>query len=464
MASQVEELLRYVDDARQARHRECVHLLSKMTPHLQAVLPVERRLDPYLKWRFNVFNYLREDELGLSRVIADLLDPHAEHGQGTSFLNALLDAFPETQGRFDQLRAANSIRVATERWTTTGRRIDITVDIPLAKGPFCLAFENKPYASDQDRQVKAYLEYLDEQYGTRFLLVYLPPVHREPDEASLPQVDRMRWQGHFKVMPYTGGDESLEGWLATCRKLCSAERVSSFLRDAELFCRQRFGESTMTTNPDTRFIREYLFDNPSHLRAALAIHEAWPLVRAEVCERFLEHLRDNVEARLKKVPPDFGDDFHVKCRYSKVKKHRSVLWIYRDAWVRYDDPPPKQDGRSAIVLESYRGSANGWYCGVRNPKPLDQMTETEKERHEELAAALRRRDLSLREDDPGWGPQWKWLPRFEDWYPLVPKLYEECEAGLGPITDCCADQLLDIADRAIPAINEVEVSTSNPVG
>ena len=264
MASQVEELLRSVDDARQARQRECVRLLLKMTPRLQAAKSVERQLDRHLARRFNVFKYLRKNEIGLSRVIADMLDPRAEHGQGTSFLKAMLDAFPETHGRFGRLRAtaANSIKVATERWTTTGRRIDITVDIPSETGRYCLAFENKPYAIDQDSQVKAYLDYLGEQYETRFLLVYLPPVHREPDEASLPQVDRKRWQGHFRVMPYTGGDASLEGWLATCRKLCGADRVRWFLRDAELFCQQRFGESNMMTNPDTRFVREYLIRQP----------------------------------------------------------------------------------------------------------------------------------------------------------------------------------------------------------
>ena len=105
---------------------------------------------------------------------------------------------PKRAGASARLRPTTPIRVATERWTTTDGRIDITVDIPSAAGRFCLAFENKPYAHDQGGQLKAYLEYLGKKYGTRFLLVYLPPVHREPDEASLPQVDRERWHGHFR--------------------------------------------------------------------------------------------------------------------------------------------------------------------------------------------------------------------------------------------------------------------------
>ena len=258
----VTELLRHVDDARQARHGEYERFLTDLTPHLSAASIVERGRDRHLAHRFNVFRYLRQDELGLSRIIADLLDPAAEHGQGASFLEAMLDGLPETRGRFGTLdpkaTADAPIRVRTEHRTTTGRFIDITVDIPTAEGRFCLAFENKPYAHDLDEQLKAYLEYLGERerYGGRFLLVYLPPVHREPDEASLPKVDRERWRGHFRVMPYTGGDPSLEDWFATCRKVCGADPVSWFLRHAESFCKQQFGEWNMTTNPDTRFIRE----------------------------------------------------------------------------------------------------------------------------------------------------------------------------------------------------------------
>ena len=37
---------------------------------------------PKASARFNNLDYLRDDELGLSRIIADLLNPKASHGQG----------------------------------------------------------------------------------------------------------------------------------------------------------------------------------------------------------------------------------------------------------------------------------------------------------------------------------------------------------------------------------------------
>lgn len=454
------ELPRHADDARQTRHGEYVRLLSELTPSLQAAKIVERRLDRHLARRFNVFKYLRQDELGLSRMIADLLDPTGEHGQDTRFLEAMLDILPETCGRFGGLRnkSADPINVEKERCTTTGRRIDITVDIPSTTGRFCLAFENKPYASDQERQIKDYLEYLRDQYGRRFLLVYLPPFHREPDEGSLPQADRATWQGQFRIMPYTGGDASLKDWFTMCRKSCTADRVSWFLRDAESFCQQQFGESTMTTNPDTRFVHEYLSRNPIHMNAALAVHDAWRLVRVEVCQRFVEHLRDTVEDRLRTVLPDFEEALDVKCRYGRKKENATALWITRDSRVPYNDLPPGQEVCNAIWLHSEGRGRNGWYWGVGSPSPLPEMAETEKERHEELCAALKRHGLSLQHDEYDAWLQWEFLPlHYRDWDPLIPELCDECEAGGGSITTYYADGLLKIAERAIPAINEVEI-------
>lgn len=368
----IRDFLRRVDDGRETSRGQSVRLLSDLTPLLEVASESERQLERDVAPRFNVFTYLRVDELGLSRIIADLLDPIAEHGQGTSFLEAMLDTLPETRGRFGALRstATSPVKVVRERRTTTGSRIDVTVDIPFDSGSFCLAFENKPYAGDQDGQLKTYLDYLGEEYGTHFLLVYLPPDDRPPDNANLPQADRERQRGHFRVMPYVGGDTSLRNWFATCRDLCDAEWPKRFLRDAELFCTQRFGGSPMTIDPETRSVHEYLTNNPSDLPAALAVHRAWPLVRAEVCKRFLNHLRHLVLDRLERLRPDIGD-IRVGYRYRDEQRY-SKLWITRGGWVRYDDTSSNVPGRTVIKLQTDQTGPNRWYWGVCSPKGGEQ--------------------------------------------------------------------------------------------
>ena len=446
-------------------------LLSELTPGLREIREKEQAEDRRLARRFNVFKYLRDDELGLSRVIADLLDPRAEHGHGATFLEAMLGLLPETGVRFGaaQPTPAGPIRVETERLIPEKRRIDITVDIPLDQGRFCLAFENKPYAHDLSGQVSGYLEYLNEVYGGRFLLVYVPPTHCMPDEISLPPESLGRWRDHFTVMPYAESHPSLETWLATCRERCAADGLRWFLRHAEQFCKHRFGGFTMTDSAETRFVHDHLRANPKHMHAALAVHDAWPALRDEVCRRFLNHLRDTLERRLREEMPELGPDLHVRCHYGGEKRFANALWISRDRWVPYDVAPgwpghdPAWDRRTAIRLHSHGNGPSDWLWGVHVQMLPHQMTDRERERRERLLVALRSHGLSLASASDHWHQHGS-PHRYHDWYPLAPELHEECEAGDGPITAHYAGNLLHIARHAIPAIDEVEGPAANPEG
>ena len=528
-ADSVSELLHHLHDVRRARSEDSVRLLQELTPHLHAARAVERELDRHLARRFNVFRYLRDDELGLSRIIADLLDPTGEHGQGTTFLEAmmeLLGVVPEGgdsvrsglevpggrnrattwKGYFGRLRSTTSdkIRVVRERWIPGPRYIDVTVDIPTDDGPFCLAFENKPRADDQPRQCSDYLKFLDGEYGGRFLLAYLPPRYRMPDESSLLSADRKPWKNHFRVLPYVaddaplgdddhsdgddaalaqvdsgrddaiagddatdhdstaaqddaavGGGASLADWFGTCCKLSDAERLRWFLREAQLYCQHHFGDSTMT-DTEARYIREYLGENPRHLHAAFAVARVWPAVKHDVCQRFLGHLRDRVEERVREKLPEMADDLNVACHYRGKKKWwSSYLCVYRSGWVRCEGAfDLGSDGRTAVVL-TCGGGPNAWHWGVANGKGKDHMSEQERQRCDELEIALKRDGLSLPKGDQSW-PQFQWSPRFQDWSTIVPELARELTDGGGKITDHYVNGLLGIAEKAIPAIDEVE--------
>ena len=531
-ADSVSELLHHLHDVRRARSEDSVRLLQKLTPHLHAARAVEHELDRHLARHFNVFRYLRDDELGLSRIIADLLDPTGEHGQGTTFLAAMMEllgagdlvrsgrdvpggrtAAATWKGRFGRLRstAADKIRVVLERGIPKGRRIDITVDIPTDDGTFCLAFENKPRADDQPGQCRDYLRFLEKQYGERCLLVYLPPRYRLPDKSSLSPTDHERWKNHFRVLPYVADDAplddddssdaddaalaladsgrddaiaeddatdhdstaaqddaavgdsaSLADWFGTCCKLSDAERLRWFLREAQLYCQHHFGDSTMT-DTEARYIREYLDQNPRHLHAAFAVHRAWPAVRHDVCRRFLEHLRDRVEERVREEFSEMAD-LEVACHYSGKKKWWSdYLCVYRSGWVRCEDAfDLGSDGRTAVVL-TCSGGVNEWYWGVFTGKSKDNMSEEERQRCHELEIALKEHGLSLPAGDHA-SPQFQWSPSHQDWTAIVPELVQELADGGGKVTDHYVNGLLGIAEKAIPAIDEVELENPGPSG
>ena len=514
-------LMDNIEDIRRCRQRETVRLLQELAPHLRAARTVERELDRQLARRFKVFRYLRDDELGLSQIIADLLDPAAEHGQGTDFLEAMLELLPEVpdparsrrkaagggnkapawKGRFDRLGpyAAGKIEVVVEREITERRRIDITVDIPVEDGTFCLAFENKPYADDQPRQCRDYLEFLDETYGGRFLLVYLPPRYRMPDECSLPRKDRERWKNHFFVLPYChegalpeaddppgGGGEalaqddagedgvttaeadapaangpSLADWFGNCLALCNAERLRWFLQEGQLYCQQQFGDLTMT-DTEADYIREYLEKNPKHLPAAFAVARAWPALKHDVCRRFLEHLKERVKKEVRDAfPPETADDLVIGCHYGEDKSYASYLRVYRKGWVLQEGvEDPKSAGRITLMLACGHRGPTYWCWGVRSAKSKNDMTETERRCREEVEGALKGHGLSLPKSSNRW-PQWgEPERRHRDWTAIVPELVQELDDGGGKFSDYYVSGLLDIARKAIPAIDEVELEKS----
>ena len=78
--------------------------LRALKSRLAGARAVQAELDRRLAARFNVFDHFHTDELGRSRVIADLLDPQAAHGQGTLFLGGCYgwsDDLPASGGARD---------------------------------------------------------------------------------------------------------------------------------------------------------------------------------------------------------------------------------------------------------------------------------------------------------------------------------------------------------------------------
>ena len=210
--------------------------------------------------------------MGLSRIIADLLNPEARHGQGTLFLQTLLASLKSLKNIPDWpdlsdgsgISVVRERRLHFEREILSGRSIDISVEIVDADERYCLAFENKPYAGDQENQVEDYLEYLGKEYGERFLLIYSTPTGEGPSEWSIPRKELDKWASRFAILPYQRDHEapadafaafriphSIADWLGECRKSCEVDRLRWFLHDAETFCRQRFGYQTMITSLPT---------------------------------------------------------------------------------------------------------------------------------------------------------------------------------------------------------------------
>ena len=420
--------------------------------------------------RFNVLDYLQTDELGLSRIIADLFNPQATHGQGVYFLRKFLLGLKQSM-QFDSSVVLDHARISVEleQVITADRRIDIVVQIADGASRYAIAFENKPYASDQQHQVRDYLHYLREQYGQNFLLIYLSPTGEGSSDWSVSRQQlHANWTGRFAILPYHRELQartedafetfripySLTEWVEECRTECTVDRLRWFLGDTLQFCQRTFGEQSMTRDSETQAVRTFLFENPDHFDTALAVYETWPAIRDEVCGRFLKRLRSRIETadELKL----YASDLQVSCQYRGQAKYSNVLWLYRDRWLTYEGASAITGQRTAIRMESDGPGPTGWHFGVCSPLPIDKMQPAERKRREQFEGKLIQA-IDLPKRSPWW-PKWDYMDaRARDWNTLVRDLHRECEeSGDGEVTRHIVDAFVDVAVRAIPIIDEFD--------
>ncbi len=455
---------------------EIKRFFDELAPRLKTARVLEHELDRNLARRFNVLDYLKTNELGLSRIIADLFNPEASHGQGALFLRTFLanfKSFHEPLKNWPDLDRRTS--VVREQRTEEGRQIDVVVEIHGPDGKYCLAIENKPYAHDQENQVKDYLEYLEEEYEERFLLIYLSPTGEEPSEWSIHKDElNEKWKGRFAIMPYYRNrsheeveDElndfrlshSLADWLGESRKNCDVERLRWFLRDAETFCQRKFGGQTMTTDIEADAIRDFVMSDQDNMRTAVKVYESWPAIRKKVCWEFFKQLYSATKQakRESEILKDFVGDLPVDQNYKDDTSFANFIGMYRTCWVQY-----KGGGsilNTHISLSNQRKGPNGWYIGVFSPMPVGKMVKVDKERRQLLERKLKDELGSARITPMSpWGDYVE--KDRENWYSLVPELHKECQDNGGEITSYFVNTFIEIAEKAIPIINEIETGNS----
>ena len=404
-----------LDAAAESNRRQLQQFVNELAPRLEAARTLERELDRRLARRFNALSYLRNDELGLSRIIADLLNPKGVHGQGDTFLRLFLDRLAPVPKDLP-----GEATVAVELEIHNQRRLDIAVRFGKE---YCLAIENKPYARDQQDQIRDYLRWLKRTYRSKFLLIYLSPQGQPPSELSVVPEDDGGENLH--VMPYheaAPGGFGLTAWLRACRMHCDVERLRWFLAEAEAFCEREFGGNTMTAS-EIGVIKEFVLSDHRNVTTAAAIQGAWPDICSEICSGFFEHLKRHLEEEVqRRVERDKGG------RY----------------WLRVSDAP----GESHYVgLRHDAKGPKGWWFHVSiNESKKDEHTKTQMQRKLEKKLGK----------SAGAGPYeaivWSEYCEHRDWTVLIPKIYRELSDGAGEITECYASRLKEV----MKAVREID--------
>lgn len=192
---------------------------------------------------FSLFDYLRNDEVGISKCIGDLLNIEGKHAQGATFLNLFVKQIAiffeqklnneqsvndtestKTGSNWAQIETSKC-KVKLELSTDEYRRIDIHLKFQSGQ---VIGIENKPWAGDQKNQLRDYAEYLCKQsIGNPWLLIYL--CNNPPSLESISEEDRINYEksGNLLLWEYS----QLNLWLKECLNEAKAPVVRTFIEE-----------------------------------------------------------------------------------------------------------------------------------------------------------------------------------------------------------------------------------------
>jgi len=260
--------------------------LGTVSSQLNAVKQARNLYAAKLSPDFNCFQYILPDEHRLSQILADLLDPKGKHSQGHKFLFSFL-----RMAGLERLRDENLPKIETEATTTHIERSNRRIDIKITWDKRAIAIENKPWAGDQQYQIRDYIKEISNYDDWH--LIYISGTGHDPLPYSISEQDLIEYKtkGKVTVISYT----NLVSWLNDCMADCQSERFRWFLGEFKLYLLAEFkGEKDMQ---ERKLIVEEALKNSDRLKAALEVSKAM----IDIKERLLEKLKVQLEEGIKKL-------------------------------------------------------------------------------------------------------------------------------------------------------------------
>lgn len=309
-------------------------LLDEVAFKIGTLRAARNRFSDRLAPEFSIFDYLRTDEMGLSRCIASLLDPKGKHGQGYVFLEAFLECIGSAAA---WAKNAGGCLVVPEKQANGQRRIDIYLEFPNG----AIGIENKPWAGDQDCQLTDYACYLKKSAGAkRWLLLFL--CDRDPSENSMTRDEREKLSGggQFVRCNYS---EIIE-WLEICACKSKALNVRVFIEELAKFIRVNInGELDMSEEKEACNI---ILKSKDSLSSAFEIYKAIDGVKKNLMNKF----RDDLESELKSL------GFHLVWDKNLENKWQSNVGF----GVKF-----RQEQNLYLRFEFEYSGLNGLFWGIR---------------------------------------------------------------------------------------------------
>lgn len=258
-------------------------LLKAVTFKIATLKEARKKFSAQLAPDFNLFDYLRSDEMGISKIIADLLDPKGNHGQGDVFLQIFAKKLER-----EWIASADDWRVVTEQQANGQRRIDMYLESHVG----VIGIENKPWATDQKHQLCDYAGYLENKAGSRkWLLIYLGNCEPSADSISKEKRETLEKSGNLVFLTF----QELVGWLDACTGKTKAIVVRVFIEELSKFVRINInGEPDMSEEKE---IIDEIRKSSENIASAFHISNALTGLKQELLRVFHDELKQELEKK-----------------------------------------------------------------------------------------------------------------------------------------------------------------------
>jgi hypothetical protein len=220
-------------------------LLEEVSQKINALETAQALYSRQLSPDFNTFDYINTDELGLSRILAALLDPKGSHAQQATFLKLFIEhclptiyTEPNWQSFIENIDKTEVFLEQVTVKSGTQRRMDIYLSCQVGDEYYGICIENKAYAADQFKQMSDYADELKSRHNKAWHVVYLNENNEVPSEYSVDTkiLDDWREAKQYSHLRFS----DLIGWLKACQVECQNHSVSEFIAQLIKFIQKQF--------------------------------------------------------------------------------------------------------------------------------------------------------------------------------------------------------------------------------
>lgn len=261
--------------------------------------------------RFNPFQFLRTDEMGLSKILAFLLDPTETHGQGDLFLNSFLKfinkhqflAYQKVNIYLEKITKEENDEITNETTNKNGRHDIFIEGILDNKRSWVISIENKLQgAVDRPNQMHDYAKDLKNYVSDSYFLIYLPIFSNNPPEKSISEDEWAELMSNKKAMVLSAS--MLIQWLDNT--VIIAPAVKQFCNDFKKF----LSEDIMGNTQNSNELIECLINNDKALFSALTVLETRETLYEKLMAMLVEQLkiRFNWYTKLININFECGED------------------------------------------------------------------------------------------------------------------------------------------------------------